>query len=43
MEITVINMWVLIAEAIGMLLVDRKILLYYTILVLFTVMLFFFL
>lgn len=43
MEFGLVNIWVLLVEAIGFLLIDRKILIYYTIAVLFTVMLFFFL
>ncbi|HLC70660.1 MAG TPA: hypothetical protein VJI32_01545 [Candidatus Nanoarchaeia archaeon] len=42
MTLTVVEIWVLLVESIGMLIVDRKILALYVPLVLLTIVLFFF-
>lgn len=40
---SLVEIWVILVEAVGILLVDRKLLLYYTLLVFATIMMFFFL
>lgn len=42
MTLTVVEIWVLLAESIGMLVVDRKLLALYVPLILLTIVLFFF-
>ncbi len=42
MTLTVVEIWILLAESIGMLVVDRKLLTLYVPLILLTIVLFFF-
>ncbi len=42
MTLTLVEMWILFAEAIGMLVIERKLLIFYVPIVMLTIVLFFF-